>query len=175
MYEYRNFCDGLNVPGNPYDLINKNPTGIWHSKRYEYGWLIFEMPSKQMTITEYSIISITCCTLRNHYLKGSNDGLNWIEITHITSNTQKDNQGKLVKYKVPESTFRMYKIEEEQSDLGSNCGSDRYFGLRKVDFLTTRISNYEIRDNFKGVKVSVICFQSNFFHFLFITSTHSLT
>ncbi|EAY21810.1 hypothetical protein TVAG_238360 [Trichomonas vaginalis G3] len=133
MVEGGSDCDGLSFPGNPYDLIIKNPRSMWHTKLNMYGWLIFEYPSKLMTITGYRIWAPNgCCTLQNHYLKGSNDGVDWNQIAYVNSNTPIENRGKWATYKVPESTYRMYKIEEEQSSFGSNCGT--WFGLRKVDF-----------------------------------------
>lgn len=174
LYEGSEVCDVLSIPGTPYDLISKDSTSMWHSKVDMYGWMIFEYPSKLMTISGYKILTETkCCTLKNHYLKGSNDSINWFEIAHITSNTPIDNRGKWVTYEVPKSTFRMYKIEEEQSDLGSYCINEKWFGLRSVDFFTTNIS--DITYNHKGEKISIYCFQPSIFRALLIILSHSFT
>ena len=160
-------CDGYKIPGSPYCLIYNNPDCMWHSKLNEYGWLIFEMNSKLMTITGYRIYSTSsiCCTLKRHYLKGSNDGINWEEIVHITTNTPADYLQKWATYNVRESTYRMFKIEEEQNDLGPSCDpGEKYFGLQKVDFYVTKISDInKINDNKCLLKCSFSCSHINIF------------
>lgn len=163
-------CDGLRI-SSPYCLIEKNSDCMWHSKANEYGWLIFDFPMKLLTITGYKIYTpIDCNALRNHYLKGSNNGIDWEEITYINSNTPLENRGKWVKYNVNESTFRMFKIEEEHSASGSES-VDKSFGMIKVDFLTTKI----IETNIRKETITCKCSSSKTYQYLFMISTHSIT
>ena len=158
IYDYPITCNDLRL-ASPYCLIYKDPDCMWHSKPNEYGWLIFDFPEK-ITITGYRIFPTDCCRLKNHLLKGSNNGVEWTEIVHTTSNTPDDNLGHWVVYNTMVSSYKMYKIEEEQSELGTSeeslCTPYRYFGLLKVDFFTVKYSELIGNNILKEMKSCLI-------------------
>ena len=144
-----NKCGGCSIYKNPVSyIIQKNPEGCFHSG-IENCWIIIDLKTKArissigMKITSYE----ECTTLQGFYFLGSNDGLNWKNISHFPGPFKWVNF-EWMNFSFSPATFKYFQIYQDPStnDRKSHhfhLGSLELYGelFSKKEYFSTNIFN----------------------------------
>ena len=131
-YSSTSFCKIVNIykTSPVYGIVDGNSNTVWTNNAYEskYTYVSVTFKKYPITITEYSIE--TCCNAPNELIvEGTNDGLKWYQIDHITTPLETN---KIQRFQCQHpGTFRTIKITQ----IGGNTANkEQRLLLKEIEF-----------------------------------------
>ena len=123
---------------DPISIIQGNASNIYHSIRYQISNIIIDMKTK-FPLSGFALRgTIQCSWLKTYWFKGSNDNKTWVSLKYNSNEDLKANYN-WHKYTVPKSKYRYYGIFQDPDSSKTNCGSDYWFALSGLDFISPNI------------------------------------
>ena len=149
---------------DPISILQGNPANIYHSKQYQIANIIIDMKRK-FTLTGFALRGNTgCCYLKSYSFKGSNNNETWVSLKDNNNEDLKSNYN-WHNYTVPKSKYRYYGIFQDPDASKADCGSNYYFSLSGLDFISPNNNKWQGKGTCKRFSM----FKAHVFIYIFIT------